>query len=197
MQSINVRRIRLGLCLFLTMPLAAYVLLLMIYTPLEAYWPLKVDHSTTGLDKSFELFSPMPYSAGFGFEVDGQIFDVNHVETNINKLPACTMRLTITPIFAVGQDERTYEFDCFNRYVGSYSGTTYPPGDVILPVGFFKVSYSVQIDTPESHNVTLRVAYSGAEGGWSVLYDIIHLMACYIIFPFYMVFSFINSIFNS
>ena len=77
------------------------------------------------------------------------------------------------------------------------SGTTYPPGDVILPVGFFKVSYSVQIDTPESHNVTLRVAYSGAEGGWSVLYDIIHLMACYIIFPFYMVFSFINSIFNS
>lgn len=195
MQGMNARLIRRGLFWGLTILLAAYVLILMIYTPLEAHWPLKVDHSTTGVDKSFELFSPMPYSAGFGFEVDGHLFETNYVRANINKLPACTMHLTITPIFAVGQDERIYEFDCYRRYIGSYSGATYPPDDVILPIGFFKVNYSVQLDAPESHNVKLSVTYSGAKGGWSVLYKIIHLMACYIMIPIYMVAGIIRELF--
>jgi hypothetical protein len=194
MQGINANRIAWWGFWVLSPLLVAYFLLLVFYTPLEDYEVMKVEQSTTGVDKSFELFSPMPYSAGFGFEVDGQLFETNYVRANINKLPACTMRLTITPIFAVGQDERIYEFDCFRRYIGSYFGATYPPDDVILPIGFFKVNYSVQLDAPESHNVKLSVTYSGAKGGWSILYNFIHLMACYIMIPIYMVVAIFDAI---
>jgi hypothetical protein len=34
------------------------------------------------------------------------------------------------------------------------------------------------------------------EGGWSVLYKIIHLMACYIMIPIYMVVAIFDAIFH-
>ena len=195
MQGINANRIAWWGFWVLSPLLVAYFLLLVFYTPLEDYEVMEVEQSTTGVDKSFELFSPMPYRAGFGFEVDGQLFETNYVRANINKLPACTMRLTITPIFAVGQDERTYEFDCFRRYIGSYFGTTYPPDDVILPIGFFKVSYSVQLDAPEAHNVKLIVNHLRPKDGWGVLFNVAHLIKCYVYLPIYIVAGIIRELF--
>jgi hypothetical protein len=196
MQGINADRIAWWGFWLLSSLLVSYFLLLVFYTPLEDYDVMKVEQSTTGVDKSFELFSPMPYRAGFGFEVDGQLFETNYVRANINKLPACTMRLTITPIFAVGQDKRTYEFDCFKRYVGSYWGTAYPLDDVILPIGFFKVSYSVQLDAPESHNVKLSVNHLRPKGGWGVLFDVAHLIKSYVYLPIYIVVGIIRELFS-
>jgi len=142
--------------------LSIYMLLLMWFFPVMHPTMLpavKVDTSITGEDKTFDLFSPMPYRASMEFSVDGELFDENYVRENKDLLPTCTMELEIIPAFASNMDVITKKFDCFKRDTkGLYIGVTFPPGEVNLPVGFFKVRYAVRLNDVNPHKVKLTVS---------------------------------------
>lgn len=149
---------------------SAYMAVLMWYFPVMNP-AIRVDHSITGVEKTFDLFSPMPYQASIEFDVDGQMFDEDYVNTNRDKLPACTMKLEVIPIFASDMRVVANEFDCFKRdQAGPYIGVVFVPNDIVVPTGFVKVKYSVKIDDVEKHNVYLTISHLKSFGLWSFIY---------------------------
>jgi hypothetical protein len=116
----------------------------------------------------------MPYEASIKFQVDGEIFDEDFVKANKDKLPACTMRLDITPVFALDMNTITKEFDCFERDSADsyYIGVVFPPGDTPMPVGFLKVKYSVELDDARQYDVHLTVSHFKSHGVWDFIYKL-------------------------
>jgi hypothetical protein len=133
---------------------------------------IRADHSITGVEKTFDFFSPMPYEASIEFDVDGAMFDKNYVNANKDKLPACTMRLDLIPVFASDMKVITKEFDCFKRDRSDsyYIGVVFPPGDTPMPVGFLKVKYSVEIEDVRKYDVHLTVSHFKSHGVWDFIY---------------------------
>jgi len=150
---------------------AAYMAVLMWYFPVINP-AIQVDHSTTGVEKTFDFYSPMPYEASIEFDVDGAMFDKDYVNANKDKLPVCTMRLDITPVFASNMKTITKEFDCFKRDRADsyYIGVVFPPGDTPMPIGFLKVKYSVELDDARQYDVHLTVSHFKSHGVWDFIY---------------------------
>lgn len=150
---------------------AAYMVVLMWYFPVINP-AIQVDHSTTGVEKTFDFYSPMPYEASIEFDVDGAMFDKDYVNANKDKLPVCTMRLEITPLLASNMKAITKEFDCFKRDRADiyYIGVVFPPGDTPMAVGFFNVKYSVELDDDRKYDVHLTVSHFKSRGVWDFIY---------------------------
>lgn len=150
---------------------AAYMAVLMWYFPVINP-AIQVDHSTTGVEKTFDFYSPMPYEASIEFDVDGAMFDKDYVNANKDKLPVCTMRLDITPVFASNMKTITKEFDCFKRDRADsyYIGVVFPPGDTPMPIGFLKVKYSVELDDARQYDVHLTVSHFKSHGVLDFIY---------------------------
>ncbi len=173
---------------------AAYIAVLMWYFPVINP-AIRVDHSITGVEKTFDFFSPMPYQASIEFDVDGQMFDEDYVNANKDKLPACTMKLEVTPVFASDMRAVVNEFDCFKRdRTGPYIGVIFPPNDITIPTGLVKVKYSVKLDDVEQHNVHLTVSYLKSFGLWSVIYGFQSILKCVFYYFIYMLIGIIHSL---
>ena len=173
---------------------SAYMTVLMWYFPVM-HPAIQVDHSTSGVEKTFDLFSPMPYQASIEFDVDGQMFDEDYVNANRDKLPACTMKLEVTPIFASDMHVIVNEFDCFKRdRAGPYIGVAFPPNDITIPPGFVKVNYSVRIDDAEQHNVHLTISYLKSFGLWSLIYGFQSILKGVFYYFIYMLIGMFHSL---
>jgi hypothetical protein len=171
---------------------AAYMAVLLWYFPVINP-AIRVDHSITGVEKTFDFFSPLPYEASIKFQVDGEIFDENFVKANKDKLPACTMRLEITPLFASDMKLITKEFDCFKRdRTESYIGVVFAPRDIPMPVGFLKVKYSVEIEDVRKYDVHLTVSHFKSHGVWGLIYSLQLGLKSYIYYLLYFVVAVIH-----